>query len=83
MTTEFSEVAIKANILVTSAKEEGVAVLVLRQLFKDEQTYDKLSDEELEDMFIQTLRGSSQLNRALLERLCADYNLTLDEVLAR
>lgn len=83
MTTEFNESAIKTNILVNSAKEEGVAVLVLRQLFKDEQTYDKLSDEELEDMFIQTLRGSSQLNRALLERLCADYNLTLDEVLAR
>ena len=83
MTTEFSEAAIKANILVNSAKGEGVAVLVLRQLFKDEQTYDKLSDEELEDMFIQTLRGSSQLNRALLERLCVDYNSTLDEVLAR
>lgn len=83
MIVEFNESAIKADILVNSAKGEGVAVLVLRKLFKDEQTYEKLSDEELEDMLVQTLRSGEQLNRALLERLCADYNLTLNDVLAR
>ena len=83
MTPDFSEAAIKANILVNSAKGEGVAVVVLRKLFKDSQTYEKLSDAELEDMFVQTLRSGDQLNRALLERVCADYALTLDEVLSR
>ena len=83
MTTEFSEAAIKADILVNSAKGEGVAVVVLRKLLKDSQTYEKLSGAELEDMFVQTLRSGDQLNRALLERVCADYDLTLDEVLSR
>lgn len=83
MTTEFSEAAIKADILVNSAKGEGVAVVVLCKLLKDSQTYEKLSDAELEDMFVQTLRSGDQLNRALLERVCADYDLTLDEDLSR
>lgn len=83
MNTEFSEAAIKANILVDSAKGEGVAVVVLRKLLKDSQTYEKLSDAELEDMFVQTLRSGDQLTRALLEKVCADYDLTLDEVLSR
>lgn len=51
--------------------------------FRSEEFYSQLTTDDCLELFLGSLKGSSDLTRDLLNKLCADYDTDLPTVLKK